>query len=80
MFKFIKNLLGIKTIIFANYEKSIMTVHYDDGSFDKYHGECTVWHKLPLMERCGTYKESELCDIWQYIKFYGNDYPTAHYV
>lgn len=61
------------------YESSrIMTVTYSDGSQNKYKGDCTIWHELPMMTRCSIWKEAELCSYWQYIKTHGNDYPTAH--
>ena len=76
----LSKLLGIKTISWAHYheKEEVMTVTYDDGTQDKYHGSCTVWYKMPLMERCGTSKESTLCNIWTYIQKFGNNYPDAH--
>ena len=75
-----KKLLNILfiTVIKAVYENGIMTIEYSNGKTKKYLGSCTVWHKLPLCKRCSTAKESQLCDIWQYIKHNGNPYPNAH--
>lgn len=65
-------------IIRASYDKNkILTVYYKDG-FSRYKGECTVWHHYPSMKRCSTETESMLCDIWEYIREHGNDYPDAH--
>lgn len=78
--KWLKKLFGIKEIKWAHYDKAeeIMTVTYDDASQDKFMGSCTVWHHWPLMERCSTSTESRLCDIWTYIKKFGNTYPNSH--
>lgn len=64
----------------AKYDKQtqIMTVYNVDGTNEQYNGSGTVWHRMPYMERCSTAKEYLLCDIWHYIKHYGNPYPTAH--
>ena len=63
---------------YATYKHGIMTLTYADNSTAQYKGECTVWNRLPYMERAGTSTESELCDIWKYIEHNGNPYPTAH--
>lgn len=65
-------------LVKATYVDGIMTLEYDNGEIKQYEGSVTVWHKLPLMERCNTDKEFELCQYWKYIKHWGNDYPTAH--
>lgn len=62
----------------ATYSGELMTIKYDNGKSKQYSGSCTVWHTYPMMQRCGTFKEGELCDIWKYIKTHGNPYPTAH--
>lgn len=62
----------------ATYKNGIMTVTYSNGSIKQYKGSVTVWHELPFMQRAGTFKESDLSDIYEYIKTYGNPYPTAH--
>ena len=76
----LKKIFGIKEIRWAHYDKKeeIMTVTYDDGTQNKYFGECTVWHHYPLMERCATSTELQLYNIWTYIKRFGNNYPDAH--
>ena len=65
-------------IVTATYFKEHLTVNYEDGSVREYEGSCTVWKHYPMMQRCGTFKEGELLDIWSYIKKHGNPYPTAH--
>ena len=62
----------------ADYKDGILTVKYSDKSVSQYKGSCTVWHELPYMTRCNTPKERLLCDIWQYIRHYGNPYPLTH--
>ena len=62
----------------TTYNKDIMEVWYSDGTCEQFKGKCTVWHKLPMMERCGTMKEGTLNSMWKYIGLYGNPYPTAH--
>lgn len=62
----------------ATYTDEILTLKYSDNSIVQYKGSCTVWHKLPFMTRPGTLKEGDLSEIWEYIKTYGNPYPTAH--
>lgn len=64
----------------ATYDKpnEVLLITFSDGSTEEYKGSSTVWHKMPLMERQNTYRESYLCDIYTYIKHYGNPYPTAH--
>ena len=66
------------SIIEATYEKEILTIKYESGKILQYEGSCTVWHTYPMMRRCDTFKEGELCDIWAYIKKHGNSYPNAH--
>ncbi len=89
MIKYIRKLLNknkplgkanAKILSEANYdkEKEVLTLTFSDGSEEQYKGDCTVWHKIPLMKRCSTLKECELVDIWKYINHYGNPYPTAH--
>lgn len=68
----------IPTIEKATYSKEVLKITYSNGVIKEYYGECTVWNKLPMMERCGTIKDSELCGIWKYIRKHGNPYPTAH--
>ena len=74
----IKKIFGIKKVESAFIENEVLTVVYEDGSFDKYVGSCTVWHSYPLMNRCSTNTEKMLFDIWTYIKKFGNNYPDAH--
>lgn len=31
----------------------------------QFRGACTVWHHYPQGNRCSTYLESWLCDIWE---------------
>lgn len=66
------------SMVSATYSGGIMTIDYDNGKSKQYSGSCTVWHTYPMMQRCGTFKEGELCDIWKYVKTHGNPYPTAH--
>lgn len=35
----------------------------------EYYGGCTVWHKIPDMERCSTSLELTLCAYWNRIIF-----------
>lgn len=89
MIKYIKKLINkskplgkvnAKVLCEASYdkEKEVMTFIFSDGSEEQYNGSSTVWRRMPLMRRCNTLKEGELCDIWNYINFYGNPYPKAH--
>lgn len=88
MFNWLKNLFSkskkeVEKIIprtyeSATYENGTMYIKYTNGDEEAYKGDCTVWHKLPMMHRARTFKEGELCDIQKYIKHYGNPYPTAH--
>ena len=68
------------SVIKATYseDNEIMTLYYSDNYIEEYKGSCTVWSKLPFMQRPGTLNESFLCSVWKYIKEYGNPYPTAH--
>lgn len=65
-------------VLQATYENGIMTIVYSSGTVKKYKGSVTVWHELPYMQRPGTFKEHELSELYQYIKEYGNPYPTDH--
>jgi hypothetical protein len=76
--KTIKAALKIPKIVNATYFKDVLTIKYDDDTIREYSGSCTVWHHYPMMERCSTFREGELCDIWKYIQAHGNPYPTAH--
>jgi hypothetical protein len=64
----------------AIYEEKIQVlwVKWSTGNEQHFKGSCTVWHSYPMMKRMPTSTESELCDIWEYIKEHGNPYPTAH--
>ena len=55
-----------KSVVYTEYKDKVMTVRYSDGSEVKYSGECTVWHKLPHMKRCGVLTETWLCNLWKY--------------
>tara|TARA_R110002072_G_scaffold244278_1_gene403593 strand:+ start:1244 stop:1507 length:264 start_codon:yes stop_codon:yes gene_type:complete len=81
MKKIIQNLCNLfrpKYVIEASYENNIMTIKLSNGSIEKYLGNGTVWHKLPMMERCSTFREGYLSDIHSYIKFHGAPYPNGH--
>jgi|GEM_PF-6614331 len=65
-------------VVSASYVDGVLTVHYNDGTRDKYKGSCTVWYSYPYMRRCGTSEEMWLCNIWKYVSEHGNPYPTAH--
>jgi hypothetical protein len=65
-------------VVKATYEDRVMTIEYSNGKTEQYHGDCTVWHKMPMMKRCTTSRESWLLEIWTYIEHYGNSYPNAH--
>lgn len=65
-------------IISASYNNGIMTVTYDNNSFECFQGESTVWHKLPLMQRCSTTQELMLSELYAYNKTHGGAFPTAH--
>jgi len=64
----------------ANYDfkSEVLTMTFKDGTIEEYKGSSTVWRKMPLMTRCSTLKEYDLCDIYKYINHYGNPYPKAH--
>ena len=59
-------------------ETQILWVKWSNGLEQHFKGSCTVWYTYPMMNRCSTSIESELCDLWSYIKEHGNPYPTAH--
>lgn len=65
-------------VILASYKDEIMTLHHASGKMMKYHGSGTVWHRMPMMERCSTEKEKALASFHAYIKKWGNPYPNAH--
>jgi hypothetical protein len=67
-----------RKIIKASYDNRTMTVTYENGNVTEFHGSGTVWHKLPMMKRCGTFEEIQLSEIYTYIRKWGNDYPDAH--
>jgi len=67
-----------RTVIFAEYVGDIMTVRYSDGSESKFKGSISVWHEMPYMNRCGTYKEVWLCQLYEYCKHWKGTYPDAH--
>ncbi len=62
----------------VEYNDEVMTFIYDDGTTLEYTGSCTVWHRLPYMQRCSTLLEADLSEIWTYINRHGNPYPLAH--
>ena len=70
MKKLIKSisLIFINRVVLKNYTDGVMTIQYESGRVDKYKGKWTIWHKLPNMKRCGTMKESWLCDLWMHIE------------
>ena len=80
MLKSILSFFAPDRVISAEYSKGIMTVIYSKSGKKQYKGSCTVWHEMPLMKRCSTPKESELVEIWHYIKQYGNKYPESHLI
>ena len=48
-----------------DFKTEIMTLQYKtEPKIVQYHGECTVWYKMPDYIRCGTMTEAWLCDIW----------------
>lgn len=61
-----------------NKDTQVMTVTYSDSSTFQFKGDSTIWRTYPMMRRCSTIIQGELCDIQQYIKEHGNPYPTAH--
>lgn len=56
----------------------VVEVHWSNNQISFYKGSATVWYTWPMMKRCGTGMESELCDIWSYFREHGSPYPTAH--
>lgn len=56
----------------------ILWVKWNNGEELHFKGSCTVWRTYPMMGGLSTSMESELCDLWSYIKEHGNPYPTAH--
>jgi len=71
---------GSSCVETASYDsaKQILTVKFKDGGETKYKGQCTVWHELPRMKRCGTFEESDLHKLWEYCTQHKGNYPTAH--
>ena len=70
-------------IIFATkeyFEKyyDVITITYSNNTVEKFQGKGTVWYRIPMFTRCGTFKEGKLCEISKYIERYGNPYPIAH--
>lgn len=80
IFKKITKLFTFKKvdIVNATYINDELVITYSNENVEKYVGSSTVWHKLPMMERCSTTREDFLYDISKYIEKYGNPYPTAH--
>jgi hypothetical protein len=67
-------------VIKATYieKEKKLTLYYQDGKVENFQGSGTVWYTYPMIQRCNSSTERYLCDIWTYIKRWGNDYPTAH--
>lgn len=66
------------TIVKAEYIKGIMYVDYSDESKKEFKGDCTVWSELPFMDRCDSFTETRLLEIWKYLEHYGGVYPLSH--
>ena len=65
-------------VIKATYCAGVLNVWYEDGQISQYKGQCTVWYKMPYMERCSAPLEAMLCELWEYIMYYKGAYPDAH--
>lgn len=46
-----------------NDKTEMLTLVYEDHT-EKYTGCCTVWYYYPSGNRCESFKESKLCNIW----------------
>tara|TARA_R110002051_G_scaffold320057_1_gene404845 strand:- start:831 stop:1160 length:330 start_codon:yes stop_codon:yes gene_type:complete len=66
------------TIVKAEYINGVMYVEYSDESKKEFKGDCTVWSELPFMDRCDSFTETRLLEIWKYLEHYGGVYPLSH--
>lgn len=66
------------TVDYAFYKNGTMNVIWSNGKIENFHGDCTVWYREPLMERCSTSMECLLLELWQYNKRWNGAYPYAH--
>lgn len=74
---FPKIVSAIKEPVVGKYD-DVITITWSDNTVSKYQGSSTVWYSLPMMNRCGTFREGKLNQISKYINKYGNPYPTSH--
>lgn len=74
---FPKIISAIKEPIAGEYE-DVITITWSDNTVSKYQGSGTVWRSLPMMHRCGIFREGKLSEISKYINKYGNPYPISH--
>ena len=74
---FPKIVSALKEPIVGKYE-DVITITWSDNTVSKYQGSGTVWPSLPMMDRCGVFREGKLSKISKYINKYGNPYPISH--
>jgi len=73
-----KRLLINRHIIYASYEKNIMTIKWSNGDIDKYKGASNVWYKYPYMKECSTSMGNLLSELFEYHQIWDGAYPNAH--
>lgn len=78
MKKLIPSIVYAKTSDDLKKGDIVVEVHWSNNCISFYKGSVTVWHTWPMMKRCDSWLEEELCDIWSYFKEHGSPYPTAH--
>ena len=66
---FPKIVSALKEPIVGKYE-DVITITWSDNTVSKYQGSGTVWHSLPMMDRCGVFREGKLSKISKYINKY----------
>ncbi len=65
---FPKIVSAIKEPVVGKYD-DVITITWSDNTVSKYQGSSTVWYSLPMMNRCGTFREGKLNQI-QFVSFY----------
>ncbi len=53
----------------VQYEKRILTITYRSGKVRQYHGEGTVWYRMPHFLRAGTNTEYWLAGIYTKLQY-----------
>jgi len=75
--KSIKEFFSRAHVVLADYneETEVMTIKWSDGRIEKFVGSCTVWNKLPYMERSNN--EGLLYRMYKYNQFHKKPYKNV---